>query len=179
VEHITEHGPALAPDGQPAGHPPRPPAPPLSSNSLIIGVGVDIVETSRIERILAERGERFRTKLFTPEEIAYCDAMAKPLIHYAARFAAKEAFSKALGTGIARGVKWKDVGVVHRPGGQPALVITGRAAELLRELGAGSAHVSLSHTDGHAAASVAIERDLASLLAEAIRANGARDGIES
>jgi holo-[acyl-carrier protein] synthase len=142
--------PAPAPE---ALAPPVPPA-----GWVILGVGVDIVETARIERVLGDKGERFRKKLFTDEEIRYCDAMPKPFLHYAARFAAKEAFSKALGTGLAAGVRWRDIGVAHLPGGQPVLRIEGKAAEILRARGGAAAHLSLSHADSHSVAVVVLER---------------------
>jgi holo-[acyl-carrier protein] synthase len=148
---MTDPTPREAPPG-------RVPAPPPPGASLLLGIGSDLVEVERIEGLMAKRGARFKAKLFTDEETRYCEAQARPAVHFAARFAAKEAFSKALGTGIAQGVQWRDVGVVHRRGGQPALVITGATLDILRERGGGILHLTLAHTTGHAMATVVIER---------------------
>lgn len=124
---------------------------------MIVGIGVDIVETSRITEALEKYGERFQRRIFTETEIAYCTARpARMIEHFAARFAAKEAFSKALGTGMAAGVAFRDIGVVNRPGGKPELVLTGQAA--LRAAGMRS-YVTLSHQRTTAVAVVVLESD--------------------
>lgn len=125
---------------------------------MIFGIGVDLVETSRIRESLEKFADRFARKVFTPVEQEYCNRMPDPAMHYAARFAAKEAFLKALGTGKARGIAWTDVGIVNLPGGQPVLAVTGRAAEVMAGKGAGASHVSLSHSRGHAMAAVVLEK---------------------
>ncbi len=96
-------------------------------SSMIVGTGVDIAETSRIEQSLAKHGERFARRVFTPNEIAYCEKSKNRAERYAARFAAKEAAFKALGTGWRDGVRWLDVEITHRPSGKPELLLTGRA----------------------------------------------------
>src|SRR5690242_10021569 len=101
---------------------------------MICGTGVDIAETSRIEGSLERHGERFTKKIFTPAEIAYCDKFKNRAERYAARFAAKEAAFKALGTGWREGIRWLDVEVSHLPSGKPELILTGRALEVARAL---------------------------------------------
>jgi holo-[acyl-carrier protein] synthase len=125
---------------------------------MIFGIGVDLIEIERVETNLREHGERFEEKVFTPTERGYCRRMPLPAQHYAARFAAKEAFLKALGTGWARGITWQDVGIENLPSGMPRLVITGRALELAREYGVTQMHVTLSHSRGHAVAVVVLEK---------------------
>ncbi|HEV2765573.1 MAG TPA: holo-ACP synthase [Pyrinomonadaceae bacterium] len=125
---------------------------------MIISVGIDIIEVSRVRRTL-ERTPRFLERVFTANERAYCDSRGSAAAqHYAARFAAKEAAMKALGTGWSGGVAWADVEVVSNEAGAPALVLKGRALEVFRERGATSAHLSLSHTSEHAVAQVILER---------------------
>jgi holo-[acyl-carrier protein] synthase len=125
---------------------------------MIFGIGVDLIEIDRIQENLVKHGERFEAKVFTPTEREYCRRMPIPAQHYAARFAAKEAFLKALGTGWAKGVTWQDVGIENFLIGMPQLVVTGRAMELAREYGVGAMHVSLSHSRGHAVAVVVLEK---------------------
>lgn len=124
---------------------------------MIFGVGVDLVETNRIEESMQKFPDRFERKMFTDVEREYCKRMPHPAMHMAARFAAKEAFLKALGTGKAKGIAWKDVGIQNLPGGKPELVITGRAKELVDENAIIGFHVSLSHSRGHAVAVVVLE----------------------
>lgn len=119
-----------------------------------ISHGLDIVEVSRIRALLEKNGDRFARRIFTEGEVAYCSACADPAIHYAARFAAKEAVSKALGTGFSDGVGWSDIGVRRGPRGAPQIELTGVPAELAASLGIKEWRVSLSHTDQTAAASV-------------------------
>ena len=121
----------------------------------MLTTGVDLIEITRVERILTRYGDRFLGRVFTPAEIAYCRARPAEL---AARFAAKEAVSKALGVGvrmIARdGINWRDVEVVGDPRGKPLVRLYGRAAERASELGLTEWAVSLSHTREHAIAFV-------------------------
>lgn len=124
---------------------------------MIVGTGVDILETVRIEQVLERHGERFLQRIYTPGERAYCAKFKKSAERYAARFAAKEAAFKALGTGWRRGVRWLDVEVTRRPGGKPELRLSGRAAEVARELGVTRMAVSLSHADHYAVAQVIFE----------------------
>lgn len=101
---------------------------------MIVGIGSDLCDIRRIEKSLERYGERFTYRIFTEAERAKCDARAARAPSYARRFAAKEACSKALGTGIAQGVFWRDMEVVNLPGGRPTLRLTGAAAEHLAAL---------------------------------------------
>lgn len=111
----------------------------------LAGVGVDIVDIARMERVLG-RTPRFAQRVFTEEERAYCDATARPAAHYACRFAAREAVLKALGCGFGPGVRLSDVAVTQDGSGRPRVVLSGRAAEAARERGVLDVAVSLSFT---------------------------------
>lgn len=124
---------------------------------MIVAIGIDLVEIGRIEEVFARRGERFRARVFTVSEITYCEARASRPSSYAARFAAKEAAMKALGTGWSHGVGWKEIEVLSEPGGAPVIHFYGRALERMREIGATKAHVSLSHSGKLAIAQVLLE----------------------
>ncbi len=121
------------------------------------GIGVDVVKVERIAEALGRFGERMERRLFTAGELAYCRSFQDPLPHLAARFAAKEAASKALGTGMSQGVGWKDFEVVQPGGRQPRLELHGRGRELFAALGCSAAHVSLTHDGGLAVATVVFE----------------------
>jgi holo-[acyl-carrier protein] synthase len=123
---------------------------------MIVALGVDIVEIARIEEAFARRGRRFRDRIFTESEISYCESRGSKFASYAARFAAKEAVMKALGTGWGDGVRWRDVEVV-RGAGAPTVVLSGRALQIFRELGAAKAHLTLSHSRELAIAQVIFE----------------------
>ncbi|MEO0617726.1 MAG: holo-ACP synthase [Pseudomonadota bacterium] len=101
---------------------------------MILGLGNDLIDIRRIERSLETYGDRFTHRLFTDVEREKSDRRAQRAASYAKRFAAKEACSKALGTGIARGVYWRDMGVVNLPGGRPTLALTGGARKILDEM---------------------------------------------
>ena len=120
------------------------------------GIGTDIVKISRIEALISRYGDRFLTRLFLPAEISYCQAKKRPAIHFAARFAAKEAMLKALGTGLSQGISWKDMEVCRRPGAAPGFSFSGRVAELCRERGISGSMLSLSHEQEFALAFVLI-----------------------
>lgn len=124
---------------------------------MILGTGVDIVEVERIARAVERQGDRLLRRLFTPAEIAYCDA-SEPhrATRQAARFAAKEAVLKAFGIGL-RMVRWTDVEVVRDGQGRPSVRLSGRLAELAAERGATRIHLSLSHTRNYAIAQVVVE----------------------
>ena len=126
---------------------------------MIVGTGVDIAETSRIEQAIERHGERFSKRLYTPAEITYCEKFKNKAERYAARFAAKEAAFKALGTGWGNGVHWVDVEVTHLPSGKPELLLTGRALEVAKQLGVTRASVSISHSDRYVVAQVIMESD--------------------
>lgn len=101
---------------------------------MIIGIGNDLIDIRRIEKTLARHGERFVERIFTEVERAKSDRRAARAASYAKRFAAKEACAKALGTGLSKGVFWRDMGVVNLPGGKPTLKLTGGAAKRLEEI---------------------------------------------
>ena len=124
---------------------------------MIVGTGIDIAEVPRIADSIARFGERFLHRVFTDGEIRYCDSKANRAERYAARFAAKEAAMKALGTGWNRGVRWRDIEVVRQPGGRPTITFRGKAAEFAAQLGAKNVSLSLSHTPEQAIASVILE----------------------
>ena len=124
---------------------------------MIVGTGVDITEVPRIRRARERFGQRFLDRVFTTEEVRYCMARQNSDERLAARFAAKEAGMKAIGTGLRRGVTWHDVEVVRSSGGRPALQFHGRAAEFAAQLGCTRPHLSLSHTAEQAIAVVILE----------------------
>jgi holo-[acyl-carrier protein] synthase len=119
----------------------------------LLAHGIDIVEVPRIARMLEEHGERFLDRCFTGAEREYCLAGKRRDEHLAARFAAKEAVLKALGTGWKSGIAWTDVEVVRDPSGAPLVRLHGAAAAVAAERGIGSWSLSLSHTEGYAVAS--------------------------
>jgi holo-[acyl-carrier protein] synthase len=126
---------------------------------MILGLGLDVCEVARIKRALeAPTGERFRARVFTAGEQAYCEQQRRArFASYAVRFAAKEAAMKALGTGWSQGVGWRDFEVVRRPGSPPTLRLHGRAAALARRRGMLRWLLALSHDGSGAAASVVVE----------------------
>jgi holo-[acyl-carrier protein] synthase len=124
---------------------------------MIVGIGVDLIETERIIEALSRNEGRMKSKLFTEAEREYCEGRHTPPLHYAARFAAKEAFSKAVGTGMAQGLKWREIEVLNLPGGEPVLHAHGVAAELMKRRGATRVLVSLSHSKTAAVAVVVLE----------------------
>ena len=124
---------------------------------MIIATGIDLVEIARVRRAFDKHGERFRDRVFTEAEIAYCERQASRFASYAARFAAKEAAMKALGTGWASGVRWRDIEVIRSDSGAPAIKLSGRTVEIFSAMGARTAHLSLSHTDEMAIANVIVE----------------------
>ena len=125
---------------------------------MIAGVGVDIVEISRIERAIVEYGDRFVNRVFTGREIDYCERVARKAERYATRFAAKEAARKALGGATpVVSLSWHDVEIISSTEGAPQLQFHGRAAEIVNELKITRAHVSLSHAQEQAVAFVVLE----------------------
>lgn len=124
---------------------------------MIIGSGIDLVEIGRIERSVERFGARFLDRVYTPAEQAYCLRKRKAAESLAARFAAKEAAAKALGTGIHYGITWLEIEVVRATTGRPSLRLHGRAAEIAGRLGVKRAALSLTHTDALAMASVVLE----------------------
>lgn len=113
---------------------------------MILGTGIDLAEVGRIRKAVERHGGRFVERIYTRREIAYVESKASAFERYAARFAAKEAAMKALGTGWRRGVRWQDFEVVNQPGGRPTMVLHGKAAEIAQELGVRCVALSLTHT---------------------------------
>ena len=124
---------------------------------MLIGTGVDLIEVARIAHSIERYGERFLRRVYTDHEIAYCRGRRVSAESFAARFAAKEAGAKALGTGISRGVTWNEFQVARNPGGRPVLELRGRAALLAKELGVRAISLSLTHTGSLAMATVVME----------------------
>jgi holo-[acyl-carrier protein] synthase len=124
---------------------------------MIVGSGIDLVEIARIQHSVERYGQRFLDRVYTPAEQAYCLRKRKAAESLAARFAAKEAGAKALGTGIARGVNWLEIEVMREPGGRPALRFHGRAAQVAAALGVVRVALSITHTEALAMASVVLE----------------------
>src|SRR5262249_60128737 len=121
---------------------------------MIVGTGIDIAEVPRIRHSIERFGERFLRRIFTDGERRYCDAKANRIERYAARFAAKEAAMKALGTGWNYGVRWRDIEVRRAPGGRPTIVFHGKAAEFAEKLGTRNNALSLTPTQEQAFAPV-------------------------
>lgn len=124
---------------------------------MIVGVGVDIEDVPRFQRVIERVGARFLERVFTPSEIEYVEARAHRHRRYASRFAAKEAAMKALGTGWAQGVRWHDFEISREASGAPRLALTGAAARHAESLGCTRTHLSLSHTPASAVAQVILE----------------------
>jgi len=124
---------------------------------MIRGLGIDLVAVSRIEEAARRHGERFLKRLFTASEVAYCARHPEPARHWAARFAAKEAGMKALGTGWSGGVTFKSIEVVNLPSGQPTLVLHGASAERAQAMGVTTALVTITHDGGFAMACVVLD----------------------
>jgi holo-[acyl-carrier protein] synthase len=123
----------------------------------VVGTGVDLVECARIQRSIDRFGDHFLRRVFTDGEIEYSMSMKFPARHLAARFAAKEAVSKAFGTGIGKAMGWRDIDVRKKPSGEPFLVLSGPAQDLAARRGITSALITLSHTEHHAMAAVVLE----------------------
>lgn len=123
---------------------------------MIIGTGIDIIEVERVAmRVGKDNG--FKEFVFSKEEMSYCDAKASPFEHYAARFAAKEAFLKAVGRGWDSGLQWNEIEVVHETNGKPSLRISGTTEKTLAPMGIRIIHLSLSHLKSMATAIVILE----------------------
>lgn len=122
---------------------------------MILGIGIDLCEVDRVDRLLRKDRERFLRRVFGAREAAYCDARKHPAMHYAARIAAKEAFLKSVGTGWSLG--WTQLEVVRGASGKPDLRVTGRAAGVLASRGVSRVHLTLTHTRDSALAVVILE----------------------
>jgi len=126
---------------------------------MIYGTGVDLVKISRMDRVIQKWGDRFVNRIFTSDEVKICNGRAFPPSAFALRFAAKEAFSKAIGLGMTQGVRWKDIEVFHYPGGRPGLRLHGEASEICRKTGITACHLSLSDEREYGIAMVVLEQE--------------------
>jgi len=129
----------------------------MNNVSMILGTGVDIAEVARIRESIERFGDRFLRRIFTDGEIDYCEQKATRFESYAARFAAKEASMKALGTGWSRGVRWRDIEVVRPKGHRPTIQFHGEAAAIAAKLGTKNIALSITHTSEQALAHVILE----------------------
>ena len=125
---------------------------------MIVGTGIDIAEVPRVAEAIERYGQRFLQRIFTEGEIRYCESKANRVERYAARFAAKEAGMKALGTGWNHGVRWRDIEVRRQPGGRPTLEFHGKAGEFASNMGITNIALSLTHTAEEAMAQVILEK---------------------
>ena len=124
---------------------------------MILGAGIDLIEVARIASSFEKLGERFVNRILLPDEIAYCLSHRKPAPFLAARFAAKEAISKAFGTGIGAQLSWQDLEIRRKESGEPFVVLHGKGRDLFEARGAKSLHISLTHTENYAAATAILE----------------------
>jgi holo-[acyl-carrier protein] synthase len=124
---------------------------------MIVGVGIDVAEVKRIQAVIESQEERFLRRVYTPEEVTYCEQFKNKFERYAGRFAAKEAAMKALGTGWSRGVRWVDVEVVRQRGGRPTIALKGTARKIADTLGVKHIALSITHTAEQAFAQVIFE----------------------
>jgi holo-[acyl-carrier protein] synthase len=125
----------------------------------IIGIGTDITECLRIAQMIERHGELFISRVYTPDEIQYCQSRKQSTQHFAGRWAAKEAVLKAVGTGWRRGISWRDVEIRNLLGGKPIVALYGGVRDVADELGIGQILVSISHCRSHATAyALAVER---------------------
>ena len=124
---------------------------------MILGTGIDITEVPRVAESISRFGTRFLQRVYTEGEIRYCESKANRVERYAARFAAKEAAMKALGTGWSRGIRWRDIEVYRQPGSRPTIRFHGKASEFAARMGVTNIALSLSHTAEQAIASVIME----------------------
>lgn len=122
----------------------------------LIGIGIDVVEVERVKSSMDEFGSRFVQRLFTPAEQEYCERQQRPELHYAARFAAKEAVAKAFGTGIGKAIGWLEMEIVRRQSGEPEVVLSGGAIAYAAERGITQINVSLTHAKHYAAANAIV-----------------------
>ena len=125
---------------------------------MIYGIGVDLVKIKRMEAVIDRWGDRFIRRVFTPEEMEICFGRSSPSSAFSLRFAAKEAFSKAIGLGMKKGLRWIDIEVFHYPGGRPGLRLHGRSSEICKEENITGFHLSLSDEGEYGIAMVVLEK---------------------
>lgn len=126
---------------------------------MIYGIGIDLVNIKRMEKVITRWDDRFINRIFTSGEIDTCKKRAFPPSAFSLRFAAKEAFAKALGLGMNNGVSWRDIEVYHFPGGKPGLRVHGRSSEICRENSITGFHISLSDDGDYGTAMVVLEKN--------------------
>lgn len=124
---------------------------------MIHGTGVDLVEISRIKNSIQKYSGKFEERVFTPKEIDYCRSKAEPFKHFAARFAAKEAVLKSLGTGMAEGISWKDMEILNQESGRPVLNLSGKGRAIFNSLNLRDIHISITHDKQYAVAQAIAE----------------------
>ncbi len=133
---------------------------------MIYGIGVDLVNIARMSKAIDRWGNRFIGRIFTPREIDFCIQSRRSVSRFALRFAAKEAFSKALGTGMRNGIRWRDIEVFHHPSGRPDLAIAGTALMVCRKEGISRWHISLSDEADYGIAVVVLEKHISEDIAQ-------------
>jgi holo-[acyl-carrier protein] synthase len=126
----------------------------------VFGIGIDVVENARVAGLIRSHGQRFLDRVYQPGEIEYCRSMRDPAPHFAARFAAKEAISKAFGTGFAQRINWRDIEVRRKASGEPFVVLHAGAAELAKRLNIQTVLVSLSHSQTYAIANALLLKSM-------------------
>ena len=122
----------------------------------LLGIGIDVVEVERIGSSMDEFGEKFVQRIFTEAEITYCESQKRPVIHYAARFAAKEAIAKAFGTGIGKQISWLDMEISRRPSGEPMVIMSGGGEKFAESVEVADIKISLTHAEHYAAANAVV-----------------------
>jgi len=125
---------------------------------MIYGIGIDLVENDRMDKIIQKWGDKFLFRVFSKREIEYCGRHAQASMHYGARFAVKEAFLKAIGTGLGKGVKLLEIEVINEESGKPRLMLSGGAGKFLANAGIERIHLSITHTKNYASAMVLLEK---------------------
>jgi len=125
--------------------------------SMIHGTGVDLIEISRIKNSIQKYSGKFEERVFTSKEIDYCRSKADPFKHFAARFAAKEAVLKSLGTGMAEGITWKDMEILNQESGRPVLSLSGKGRDIFDSLNLRNIHISMTHDRQYAVAQAIAE----------------------
>lgn len=125
---------------------------------MIYGIGIDLVENERIEKIISKWGSKFLCRIFSDGEIAYCSRHIQSSPHYGARFAVKEAFLKAVGTGMGKGITFQDIEVQNEKSGKPEIRLSEKAQEYVGKIGIEKVHVSITHTKDYASAIVVLEK---------------------
>lgn len=125
---------------------------------MIYGTGIDLVENERIGKVIAKWGNKFLSRVFSDREIDYCSRHAQAHIHYGARFAVKESFLKAMGIGLGRGVKLREIEVLNEESGKPNLFLYGGARQEYEAAAIKKSHISITHTKSYASAIVLLEK---------------------